>query len=89
MLTFLMTGAHPDDMDQLAGGLAMKLTEKGHQAVFLSVRAVCAYELFFRERCGRGVLFDHKKLIFSAAEFKNGAEPCISLLFYRNICTNM
>lgn len=37
MLTFLMIGAHPDDMDQLAGGLAMKVTEKGHKAVFLSV----------------------------------------------------
>lgn len=37
MLTFLMIGAHPDDMDQLAGGLAMKVTEKGHKAVFLFV----------------------------------------------------
>ena len=37
MFTFLMIGAHPDDMDQLAGCLAMKVTEKGHRAVFLSV----------------------------------------------------
>ncbi len=36
MLTFLMIGAHPDDMDLKAGGLAMRLTEKGHKAVFLS-----------------------------------------------------
>ena len=37
MLTFLMIGAHPDDMDLRASGLAMKLAEKGHKAVFLSV----------------------------------------------------
>ena len=37
MLTFLMIGAHPDDMDLRASGLAMKLVEKGHRAVFLSV----------------------------------------------------
>ena len=37
MLTFLMIGAHPDDMDSEAGGLAMKLTAKGHKAIFLSV----------------------------------------------------
>ena len=37
MLTFLMIGAHPDDMDLRASGLAMKVAEKGHKAVFLSV----------------------------------------------------
>lgn len=37
MLTFLMIGAHPDDMDVLAGGLALRLMERGHKAVFLSV----------------------------------------------------
>ena len=37
MLTFLMIGAHPDDMDLRASGLAMRLIEKGHRAVFLSV----------------------------------------------------
>ena len=37
MLTFLMIGAHPDDMDLRASGLAMRLTERGHKAVFLSV----------------------------------------------------
>ena len=36
MLTFLMIGAHPDDMDQLASGLAMHVMRKGHKAVFLS-----------------------------------------------------
>ncbi len=36
MLTFLMIGAHPDDMDLRASGLAMKLMEKGHRVVFLS-----------------------------------------------------
>ena len=36
MLTFLMIGAHPDDMDLRASGLAMKLLEKGHRVVFLS-----------------------------------------------------
>ena len=37
MLTFLMIGAHPDDMDLRASGLAMRLIERGHKAVFLSV----------------------------------------------------
>ena len=37
MLTFLMIGAHPDDMDLRASGLAMHLIEQGHKAVFLSV----------------------------------------------------
>ena len=37
MLTFLMIGAHPDDMDLRAGGLALKLKKKGHKAVFLSM----------------------------------------------------
>lgn len=37
MLTFLMIGAHPDDMDLRSSGLAMRLIEKGHKAVFLSV----------------------------------------------------
>lgn len=37
MLTFLMIGAHPDDMDLRSSGLAMRLKEKGHTAVFLSV----------------------------------------------------
>ena len=37
MLTFLMIGAHPDDMDLKASGLAMKVIQKGHKAVFLSV----------------------------------------------------
>ena len=37
MLTFLMIGAHPDDMDLRASGLAMKLVRQGHRAVFLSI----------------------------------------------------
>ena len=37
MLTFLMIGAHPDDMDLRASGLAMRLIAQGHKAVFLSV----------------------------------------------------
>ncbi len=37
MLTFLMIGAHPDDMDLRASGLAMHLIKQGHKAVFLSV----------------------------------------------------
>ena len=37
MLTFLMIGAHPDDMDLRASGLAMRLIGRGHRAVFLSV----------------------------------------------------
>lgn len=36
MLTFLMIGAHPDDMDLRAGGLAVRLRQKGHQVIFLS-----------------------------------------------------
>ncbi len=36
MLTFLMIGAHPDDMDLEASGLAMRMKEKGHRVVFLS-----------------------------------------------------
>ena len=36
MLTFLMIGAHPDDMDVLSGGLAINLVRHGHRAVFLS-----------------------------------------------------
>lgn len=37
MLTFLMIGAHPDDMDLRAGGLALRLRVEGHRVVFLSV----------------------------------------------------
>lgn len=37
MLTFLIIGAHPDDADLIAGGLAMRVKEKGHRAVFLSM----------------------------------------------------
>ena len=37
MLKFLMIGAHPDDMDLRCGGLASLLTERGHEAVFLSI----------------------------------------------------
>lgn len=36
MLTFLMIGAHPDDMDLRASGLAMHVMKKGNRAVFLS-----------------------------------------------------
>lgn len=36
MLTFLMIGAHPDDMDLRCGGLAMLLRAQGHHVVFLS-----------------------------------------------------
>lgn len=36
MLTFLMIGAHPDDMDLRAGGLALRLRARGHRVVFLS-----------------------------------------------------
>ena len=34
---FLMIGAHPDDMELRCGGLAMRLREKGHQVMFLSM----------------------------------------------------
>ena len=37
MATFLMIGAHPDDMDLRCGGLATRLTAAGHRAVFLSM----------------------------------------------------
>ncbi len=37
MLTFLMIGAHPDDMDLRCGGLAIKLHARGHRVVFLSM----------------------------------------------------
>lgn len=37
MLTFLMIGAHPDDMDLRCGGLAIRLTRAGHRVIFLSV----------------------------------------------------
>lgn len=37
MLRFLMIGAHPDDPDENAGGLALKLRAKGHEVIFLSV----------------------------------------------------
>lgn len=37
MLRFLMIGAHPDDPDADAGGLALKLRAKGHEVIFLSV----------------------------------------------------
>lgn len=33
---FLVIGAHPDDCDLLAGGLAMKMLQKGHEVFFLS-----------------------------------------------------
>lgn len=33
---FLVIGAHPDDCDLLAAGLAMKMLAKGHQVFFLS-----------------------------------------------------
>ena len=36
MLTFLMIGAHPDDMDLRASGLAMHVIKKGGSVVFLS-----------------------------------------------------
>ena len=34
---FLVVGAHPDDCDLLAGGLALKMRQKGHEVFFLSV----------------------------------------------------
>ena len=34
---FLMVGAHPDDMELRCGGLALKLRQKGHQVMFLSM----------------------------------------------------
>ena len=37
MLTFLMIGAHPDDMDLCCGGLAIQLKARGHQVIFLSM----------------------------------------------------
>ena len=37
MLTFLMIGAHPDDMDLRCGGLAVRLHQKGHRVIFLSM----------------------------------------------------
>ena len=33
---FLVIGAHPDDCDLLAAGLAIKMLQKGHEVVFLS-----------------------------------------------------
>ena len=36
MLSFLMIGAHPDDMDLRCGGIATRLHERGHKVVFLS-----------------------------------------------------
>ena len=37
MFTFLMIGAHPDDMDLRCGGLATRLKRKGHNVIFLSM----------------------------------------------------
>lgn len=37
MLTFLMIGAHPDDMDLCCGGLAVRLQASGHRVIFLSM----------------------------------------------------
>ena len=37
MLSFLMIGAHPDDMDFQCGGLALLLKRRGHTARFLSM----------------------------------------------------
>ena len=37
MKTFLLIGAHPDDMDLRCGGLAVRLQAKGHQVIFLSM----------------------------------------------------
>lgn len=37
MLTFLMIGAHPDDMDLRCGGLASLLSRQGHRVIFLSM----------------------------------------------------
>lgn len=34
---FLMIGAHPDDMELRCGGLALRLREKGHRVMFLSM----------------------------------------------------
>ena len=34
---FLMIGAHPDDMELRCGGLAMRLRQKGHRVMFLSM----------------------------------------------------
>lgn len=37
MLKFLVMGAHPDDPDADAGGLALKMRKKGHEVYFLSL----------------------------------------------------
>lgn len=37
MLKFLVLGAHPDDPDAQAGGLAVKMRKKGHEVTFLSL----------------------------------------------------
>ena len=37
MLTFLMIGAHPDDMDLNCGGTAIRLQKLGHRVIFLSM----------------------------------------------------
>lgn len=37
MLHFLVLGAHPDDPDSVAGGLALKMRKKGHKVTFLSL----------------------------------------------------
>ena len=34
---FMVVGAHPDDMELRCGGLAMRLRQKGHQVMFLSM----------------------------------------------------
>ena len=34
---FMMIGAHPDDMELRCGGLALKLRQKGHTVLFLSM----------------------------------------------------
>ncbi len=34
---FMVIGAHPDDPDQMAGGLALRLAPKGHEFLFLSM----------------------------------------------------
>lgn len=34
---FMMIGAHPDDMELRCGGLALRLRQKGHRVLFLSI----------------------------------------------------
>ena len=59
-LHFLVIGAHPDDCDLLAAGLALRMRRKGHKVTFVSATDGRAKTLLIRggermkEKCTQG-----------------------------------